>query len=71
MSPTDLSQPPRPVVPRGLRAVGILTRPVWEPIHRLPAHYVPMAGLTVSESIADRGLILPTGPGLARRLGVS
>ena len=60
----------RDVVHEILMGQGICTRPMWEPIYRLPAHYVPHVGQGVADDIAARGLILPTGPGLANRLGI-
>jgi perosamine synthetase len=52
---------------RRLKAVGIDTRPFFVPIHRLPP-YQDLASLTPklahTDFLADRGLNLPTFPGL-------
>jgi len=49
-----------------LRAGGIESRPFWHPLHRMPMYaHAPRADLAVTESLSARGLLLPSGAGLA------
>lgn len=46
-------------------AEGILTRPTWTPLHLLPmSAQCPRADLVVTESLWNRIVCLPSGPGL-------
>jgi perosamine synthetase len=49
-----------------LRLAGVETRPLFHPVHLLPPYF---SGLTfpVAESLAPRGINLPSYPGLERR----
>lgn len=49
---------------RALRLDGIETRPVFHPAHTLPMYAAGQAGLRVSVDLAERGLNLPSWPGL-------
>lgn len=52
---------------RGLRAVGIETRPVWKPLHLQPVYRklgIPCLGGSVAESLFDSGLCLPSSSSL-------
>ncbi|MBO6782920.1 MAG: DegT/DnrJ/EryC1/StrS family aminotransferase, partial [Alphaproteobacteria bacterium] len=51
-----------------LRARGIECRPFWTPLHRMPMYVdCPRDDLETTERLAERGLLLPSGPGLALR----
>ncbi len=46
---------------------GILARPVWEPLHRLPMYaHCPKADLSVTERLADQLINLPSSAKLQR-----
>lgn len=48
-------------------AAGIMTRPVWEPLHRLtPYREGPAMDLSTSESLAQRIVNLPSSPHLTK-----
>ncbi|HWW83980.1 MAG TPA: LegC family aminotransferase [Vicinamibacterales bacterium] len=50
--------------------VGIMTRPLWEPLHRLPMYTdCPRMKVSVAERLADRVICLPSGPTLQSRIG--
>jgi len=49
-----------------LRAGGIESRPFWFPLHQMAMYAdAPRAELPMTEALAARGLLLPSGPGLA------
>ena len=49
-----------------LNAAGIETRPFFYPLHVMPAYEDPNANCPVSESVASRGINLPTHGKLTR-----
>jgi perosamine synthetase len=55
-----LDRPARPVI-NSLNAKGIMSRPIWVPIHRLPAFREGAfcVGATMAEELYTRGLSLP------------
>jgi dTDP-4-amino-4,6-dideoxygalactose transaminase len=54
----------RPLL-RGLDTDGIQTRPLWQPLHRSPAHAGAEAiGGAVAERLWAESLSLPCSPGL-------
>jgi perosamine synthetase len=48
-----------------LNAHGYQCRAVWTPLHQMPMYTGhPRMDLPVTEDLAARGLLLPSGPGL-------
>lgn len=57
--------PSRDAALSALAAAGYGARPFWVPLHRMPMYAAaPRADLTVTETLAARGLTLPSGPAL-------
>jgi dTDP-4-amino-4,6-dideoxygalactose transaminase len=66
VDPTEFSRD-RDELLMDLKRVGIESRPVWPPIHRLPIHsHSGYVGGNVAENIFRQGLSLPCSVGLAR-----
>ena len=49
-----------------LKAGGIETRPVFNPIHQMPMYAAPERHFPVAENLASRGINLPSYPDLSR-----
>lgn len=48
---------------------GILTRPIWTPMHKLPMYqHCPRMDLSVTEQLQNRIINLPSGPSVVRKL---
>lgn len=59
----------RDAVLETLNAAGIMARPIWEPLHRLPIYAdAPKANLNVTQDLAMRLINLPSSAHLSGRL---
>ena len=50
---------------------GLMARPIWEPLHRLPIYAnVPVADMTVTNNLSKRLINIPSSAHLAKRLSI-
>ena len=50
---------------------GLMARPIWEPLHRLPIYAnSPVADMTVTNNLSERLINIPSSAHLAKRLSI-